>query len=71
MSRFTNFVGEAAAAVASHIDRRTLAGVTPEKTYDAFRSYKSQRGSSLPEDDPQVKLVSALMANMMLPRRAD
>ena len=56
--------GEAAAAVASHIDRRTLAGVTPEKTYDAFRSYKSQRGSSLPEDDPQVKLVSALMANM-------
>ncbi|MGI6458778.1 MAG: glycoside hydrolase family 20 zincin-like fold domain-containing protein [Candidatus Hydrogenedentales bacterium] len=52
------------AAVADHIDRNTLAGVTPEETQRAFLAFSKNMGAQLPASDPQVKLVSSLMASM-------
>nr|HPJ99234.1 glycoside hydrolase family 20 zincin-like fold domain-containing protein [Candidatus Hydrogenedentota bacterium] len=55
---------EVLSAVADHIDRNTLAGVTPEETHRAYLAFSKNMGAQLPASDPQVKLVSSLMASM-------
>lgn len=56
--------GEVLSAVAAHVDRRTLGGIEPEETREAFLDYRNNRRDRLPEDEPQVTLVTALMANI-------
>ncbi len=55
---------EVLAAVADHIDRNTLAGLVPEDIHRAFLAFTKSMGTRLPASDPQVKLVSSLMATL-------
>ncbi|MEA3366337.1 MAG: hypothetical protein U9Q79_11920, partial [Candidatus Hydrogenedentes bacterium] len=55
---------EVLSAVAAHVDRRTLGGIEPEETREAFLEYRDDLRDRLPENDPQVKLVTELMTNV-------
>ncbi|MFO7974737.1 MAG: hypothetical protein R6V12_08890, partial [Candidatus Hydrogenedentota bacterium] len=51
-------------AVAAHIDRRTLGGIEPKETREAFLDYRNQIRERLPDDAPQLERVTELVTNI-------
>lgn len=56
---------EVLGAVAAHLDRRMLAGTGPKAALADFVAYRDRMRTRLPAGDPQVKMVSELMTNML------